>query len=66
MMVQVITIKASRECSPPEAFGIHYFVVFIFLALFAFAAHAVFVVVVDYGLEHYVALDVITSGCRCS
>ena len=61
MMVQVITIKASRECSPPEAFGIHYFVVFIFLALFAFAAHAVFVVVVDYGLRAKVAINCVTT-----
>lgn len=61
MMVQVITIKASRECSPPEAFGIHYFVVFIFLALFAFAAHAVFVVVVDYGLRTKVAINCVTA-----
>ena len=60
-MVQISTIKASQECLPPEAFGIHYFVVFIFLALFAFAAHAVFVVVVDNCLEHHVALDGITS-----
>ena len=65
MMVQVITIEASRECLPPEAFCHYNLEVFIYL-LFAFAAHAVFVVVVDYGLEHYVALDVIISGCRCS
>ena len=60
MMVQVITIEASRECLPPEAFCHYNLEVFIYL-LFAFAAHAVFVVVVDYCLEHHVALDVITS-----
>ena len=33
------------------------------LLLLTSTLHAVFVVVVDYGLEHYVALDGGTSGC---
>ena len=60
MMVQVITIEASRECLPPEAFCHYNLEVFICL-LFAFAAHAVFVVVVDYGLRAKVAINCVTT-----
>ena len=60
MMVQVITIEASRECLPPEAFCHYNLEVFIYL-LFAFAAHAVFVVVVDYGLRAKVTINCVTA-----
>ena len=60
MMVQVITIEASRECLTPQAFCHYHLEVFIYL-LFAFAAHAVFVVVVDYGLRAKVAINCVTT-----
>ena len=55
--------KASRKHKLPEAFYYSEFVVYhrITSLLLTFTLHAVFVVVVDYGLEHYVALDIITS-----